>query len=97
MVCRDAAEPGGSPGPALGVVQLKLAAPATGAHRADVAKLLVLRAARRRGVATALLQAVEVEARSRGRWLLLLDTRTGSLAESLYEGWGWQRVGVVED
>jgi acetyltransferase len=62
-----------------------------------VAKLLVDPAARGRRTAGALLAALEAEALRRGRWLLVLDTRTGSLAEPLYERWGWHRVGVIED
>jgi GNAT superfamily N-acetyltransferase len=81
----------------VGVVQLKMAAYPNGSHRADVVKLLVHRRARGRGVASALMSALEAEAVRRGRWLLLLDTETDSLAEGLYEAWGWQRVGVVED
>lgn len=84
-------------GPAMGVVQLKLAAFENGRHRAEVAKLLVHRDARGRGVATALLQRLEAEAWARGRWLLLLDTQTGSPAERLYERLGWRRLAVVAD
>jgi GNAT superfamily N-acetyltransferase len=84
-------------GPAVGVVQLHPAKLPNGAHRADVAKLLVRRSARGRGVATALMQHLEREALAQGRWLLLLDTETGSAAQALYERSGWRVVGVVQD
>jgi len=84
-------------GRVVGVVQLKLVTYPNGRHRADVAKLLVHRRARGLGLSRALMAALESEARRRGRWLLLLDTETGSLAEQLYEKWGWQRLGVLAD
>jgi GNAT superfamily N-acetyltransferase len=87
-------EPGG---PVVGVVQLQPAKLPNGAHRADVAKLLVHRSARGRGVASVLMARLEQEALAQGRWLLLLDTETGSPAQALYERSGWQVVGVVED
>jgi GNAT superfamily N-acetyltransferase len=64
-------------------------------HRADVQKLLVHRRGRNRGIARALMAAVEETARLQGRWLLCLDTATGSPAERLYEKLGWQRLGVL--
>ena len=47
-------------------------------HRAEIGKVLVLQSARRRGIATALMDAAEDRARADGRWMLLLDTVTGS-------------------
>jgi GNAT superfamily N-acetyltransferase len=64
-------------------------------HRADVQKLLVLRSHRGRGIASALMRSLEAHARETGRWLLLLDTRTGSEADALYQRWRWQALGVV--
>ena len=64
-------------------------------HRADVQKLLVHRRGRNRGVALALMKALEERAKASGRWLLCLDTATGSPAERLYEKLGWQRLGVI--
>ncbi len=81
----------------LGCVQLRLAPEPTGRHRGDVAKLLVHSGARRRGVATALLLALEDDARARGLTLLLLDTQTGTPAESLYRRLGWTAYGTVPD
>lgn len=80
-----------------GTVRLLPAAQTNGAHRAEVAKLLVHRDARGLGLARALLAALEAEALRRGRWLLVLDTETGSSAEDLYAHLGWTRAGVIGD
>ena len=40
---------------------------------------------------------LEEQAREQGRWLLQLDTETGSPAEGLYLRLGWQRLGVLPD
>jgi len=79
----------------VGTVQLVLAQPDNQPHRADVAKMLVHRSARRRGIAQALIAAVDALARSEGKTVLVLDTVTGGDAERLYQRAGWQRVGVV--
>ncbi len=63
-------------------------------HRADVAKMLVHRRARRHGVGAALLGAAEGAALRAGRSLLVLDTASGD-AERLYAKLGWQRCGVI--
>ncbi|WP_397535269.1 GNAT family N-acetyltransferase [Roseateles sp.] len=82
-------------GAILGTVQLVVAQPDNQPHRADVAKMLVHRRARRRGIAQRLMAAVEIAARQAGKTVLVLDTVTGGDAERLYERAGWQRVGVV--
>jgi GNAT superfamily N-acetyltransferase len=64
-------------------------------HRGDVAKVLVHRAARGKGVASMLMERIEVEAKARGITVLVLDTVTGSAADRLYTRLGWQRVGPV--
>ncbi len=81
----------------LGTVQLALAWQPNQQHRADVTKLLVDPAARRRGTGRALMLALEAVAREAGRWLLTLDTTEGSAAQRLYESLGWQLLGVVPD
>ncbi len=78
-----------------GTVQLVLDLPDNQPHRADVAKMLVHRRARRQGVGAALMRAAESAARARGRNLLVLDTVTGSDASRLYERQGWVRVGDI--
>ena len=79
----------------VGTVQLLTGLPENQPHRADVAKMLVHRRARRRGIAQRLMAAVDDEARVEGRTVLVLDTVTGGDAERLYERAGWQRVGTV--
>lgn len=82
-------------GQVVGTVQLILSLPDNQPHRADVAKMLVHRRARRQGVAARLLQALEAQARAEGKTVLVLDTVTGGDAERLYAREGWQRVGEV--
>jgi ribosomal protein S18 acetylase RimI-like enzyme len=79
----------------IGSVQLILDTPANQKHRAEVAKLLVHPKARRRGIARALMQAIEDVARRKGRTLVTLDTRTGDLAEPLYLSMGYVKVGII--
>jgi ribosomal protein S18 acetylase RimI-like enzyme len=79
----------------VGTVQVVLATPPNQPHRAEIAKLLVRRSARRRGIAALLMERAEAEARAEGRTLLVLDTVTGDAAELLYERLGWTRVGVI--
>jgi GNAT superfamily N-acetyltransferase len=64
-------------------------------HRAEIGKVIVHRSARRQGIATALMRAAEERARSDGRWMLVLDTVTGSPAAALYESLGWHTVGTI--
>ena len=63
-------------------------------HRADVAKVLVHRSARRRGDGRLVMERLEHEALASGRTLLVLDTATGN-AERLYERLGWTRSGTI--
>ncbi|HEU4994280.1 MAG TPA: GNAT family N-acetyltransferase [Gemmatimonadaceae bacterium] len=79
----------------VGTVQLQPAWAPNQPHRADVAKLLVHRRARGRGIARALMQELERRARTHGFTLLVLDTCKGSAAERLYTSLGWVRVGEV--
>ena len=82
-------------GQIVGTVQLITAQPENQPHRADVAKMLVSRSARRQGIATRLMAAVDEHARHAGKSVLVLDTVTGGEAEGLYERSGWVRVGTV--
>ncbi len=79
----------------VGTVQLITALPDNQPHRADVAKMLVRRSARRRGVAQQLMVALDDAARAAGKSVLVLDTVTGGDAERLYQRAGWQRVGEI--
>ena len=80
----------------IGTVQVIFAQYENQPHRADIAKMLVHRRARRRGVGAALLTAAEHAALRAGRTLLVLDTASGD-AERLYAKLGWQRSGVIPD
>lgn len=80
-----------------GTVQLVLAQPENQPHRADLAKMLVHRRARRQGLGEALMQAAEQLGRDCGKSLLVLDTVTGSDGERLYARLGWQKSGVIPD
>jgi GNAT superfamily N-acetyltransferase len=82
-------------GEIVGTVQVVLGLPENQPHRGEVAKMLVRRSARRRGLGGGLMRAAAEAARAAGRTLLVLDTVTGSDAERLYERLGWIRVGVV--
>lgn len=66
-------------------------------HRAEIAKVIVHRSARRQGIARELMLAAEHRARADGRWLLILDTFTGSAADALYRSLGWHETGTVPD
>jgi GNAT superfamily N-acetyltransferase len=82
-------------GELVGTVQVILALPPNQPHRAEIAKLLVHRSARKRGIAQLLMEHAESEARAEGKTLLVLDTVTGDDAERLYTRLGWTRVGVI--
>jgi GNAT superfamily N-acetyltransferase len=82
-------------GVVAGSVQVVTALPPNQPHRAEIAKLLVTRAARRRGIAQSLMDRAEEEARAAGKTLLVLDTVTGGDAERLYARLGWTSVGVI--
>jgi acetyltransferase len=84
-----------SPSQVIGTVQLHLSARPNGAHRAEVARLLVHSSARRRGVGAALMRAIEEEALKRGVSLLVLDTRTGDPSQQLYEKIGYILAGII--
>jgi GNAT superfamily N-acetyltransferase len=86
-----------SDGDLVGTVQLDLATPENQPHRADVAKMLVHPAARRRGIGRAMLDRIEAEARAAGRWLLTLDTLAGDDGEKLYRAAGWTDCGRIPD
>ncbi len=84
-------------GTLTGSVMLDLAMPPNQPHRAEVQKMLVDPAARRRGVARALMTAIEAEAAQARKTLLVLDTRQGDPSEILYRGQGWNQVGVIPE
>jgi GNAT superfamily N-acetyltransferase len=79
----------------VGTVQVVFAPHPNQPHRADIARMLVHRSARRQGIGRLLMEHAEREALAEGRTLLVLDTVTGDAAERLYERLGWTRVGVI--
>ncbi|GAA5527041.1 GNAT family N-acetyltransferase [Herpetosiphon gulosus] len=79
----------------VGSVQLDLPSKANASHRAEVQKLLVDSQFQRRGIAQQLMHQLEQQAQAQGRWLLVLDTRQGDKAESLYRKLGYQAAGAI--
>jgi GNAT superfamily N-acetyltransferase len=79
----------------VGSVQLVLDMPPNQQHRAEVAKLLVHPDHRRKGIARALMTAIEQIAIRENRTLLTLDTVTGNSAEQLYQSLGYSLSGVI--
>lgn len=84
-------------GRVVGTVQLHAAESANGAHRGEVAKLLVHPGWRRRGIASALMRQLEAEARKEGKLLLFLDTREGDPSNDLYASLGYREAGRIPD
>ncbi|MGI8885405.1 MAG: GNAT family N-acetyltransferase [Gaiellaceae bacterium] len=82
-------------GTLVGTVQVVFAPHPNQPHRADIARVLVRRTARRMGIGQRLMERAEAEARAEGKTLLVLDTVTGDAAERLYARLGWTRVGVT--
>ena len=77
-----------------GTVQLVHDLPENQPHRADLAKMLVHRRARRRGAGEALMRAAEAAARALDKTLLVLDTADAGAAR-LYARCGWIECGTV--
>jgi ribosomal protein S18 acetylase RimI-like enzyme len=88
LVARDAEGVAGS-------VQLHPSKAPNQPHRADVAKLIVHRRARRRGLGAELMAAIEREAAAAGFRLLVLDSKRGDAGERLYRRLGWSVVGTI--
>ena len=80
-----------------GTAQLLLATPPNQPHRAELAKMLVHRRARRRGLGGQLFDAICDEARALGKTLLTFDTVTDDAGEKLYRSKGAVAVGVIPD
>jgi GNAT superfamily N-acetyltransferase len=79
----------------VGTVQVLLATPPNQPHRADVAKLMVIRSARGQAIGARLVEHAEETSRLQGKTLLVLDTATGGDAERLYMRLAWNRAGVI--
>ena len=79
-----------------GTVTLYTALPENQPHRAEIMKLQVGLAWRKRGVGERLMRAAEARAAVLGRSVLVLDTASDD-ARRLYERLGWSKVGDVPD
>ncbi|MCC8367919.1 GNAT family N-acetyltransferase [Xenorhabdus sp. PB61.4] len=78
-----------------GSVQLSLCRKNNGKHRADIEKLMVHTAYRRRGIGNMLMEELERVAKRHQRSLLILDTRTNDPASVLYRKCGFVEVGQI--
>jgi GNAT superfamily N-acetyltransferase len=92
FVCED-----GKAGEIAGTVMLQRPWAPNQPHRADVAKLLVHRQHRRKGVASALMLAVEEKAKALGLKLITFDAVAGGGAETFYRTMGYTPAGVIPD
>jgi GNAT superfamily N-acetyltransferase len=81
-------------GDLVGTVQVLLAFPPNQLHRGEIAKMLVHRSARNRGIGQLLMEHAERAAKAAGKTLLVLDTANGTAAR-LYERCGWVKVGEI--
>jgi len=86
-----------SAGTVVGCVQLVPSPKQNARHRAEVRKLLVHSAHRRRGIARRLMEALCATARDQGRVVLQLDTLAGDVGEPFYRSTGWTQAGVLPD
>ncbi|MEZ9179857.1 N-acetyltransferase family protein [Vibrio cyclitrophicus] len=78
-----------------GSVQLSLCSKANGSHRGEVEKLMVHTKHRDKGVSKQLMAAMEYEAANLNLSLLVLDTRLGDVASSLYRSVGYTEAGQI--
>ncbi len=81
----------------IGTVQVAAAGTPNQPHRSDLAKMLVHRDGRNRGIGAALLGAAETASLKAGWWLMVLDTVEDSAGYRLYTRGGWTRVGAIPD
>jgi GNAT superfamily N-acetyltransferase len=84
-------------GELMGTVQLLTAMPPNQPHRCEIAKMIVHPRARRLGIGRCLMNSALARARAHGKTLVTLDTRTGDVAEPLYESVGFATAGVIPD
>jgi GNAT superfamily N-acetyltransferase len=82
-------------GAVVGSVQLAPCTKENGRHRAELQKLLVHSSRRGRGIASAMMAAVETAALRSRISLLVLDTLRESAAEQVYAHLGWTRAGEI--
>jgi ribosomal protein S18 acetylase RimI-like enzyme len=78
-----------------GTIQLQLALKPNGRHRAEIARLMVHPAFRRRGIGRLLMEQAEAAAIADGRTLIVLDTREGDPSNALYLSLGYIEAGRI--
>ncbi|MHA6531267.1 GNAT family N-acetyltransferase [Paenibacillus sp. BAC0078] len=81
----------------VGTVQLHYVTKPNGAHRAEIAKLMVHPKHRRKGIAGMLMDTAEQTAAANGRTLLVLDTREGDPSNLLYQSRGFEKAGTIPE
>ncbi|MEL0630888.1 GNAT family N-acetyltransferase [Psychromonas aquatilis] len=79
----------------VGTVQLSLCSKPNGAHRGEVEKLMVDTDVRGKGISKKLMSSMESAAVEMGLSLLVLDTRLGDIASSLYRAMGYSEAGQI--
>ena len=79
----------------VGTVQMHPAWAPNQPHRGDVAKLIVHRRGRGRGLGRRLMQSIEDAASKAGFTLLTLDAKEDGAAVQLYRRIGWTEVGMI--
>lgn len=82
-------------GEIVGTVQLHLSIKQNGAHRAEIAKLMVHPHSRRLGIARRLMAVAEQAAVQVNRSLVVLDTRAGDPSNILYRSLGFVEAGRI--
>ncbi len=82
-------------GEILGCVQLSMTDKHNGLHRAEVEKLMVRTSARGKGIAKKLMLKLEALALDLDRTLIVLDTRKGDVAATLYLNLGYSFAGEI--
>ena len=80
----------------IGAVAISLGRQASNTNRAEVVRMLVNGAHRRKGVATALMQAAERTARALGRTLLHFDFAAQEPTQKLLQKLGYSSGGTVQ-
>lgn len=76
-------------------VQVSLCSKANGSHRGEVEKLMVATSSRGQGISKKLMAFMEQESVEMGLSLLVLDTRLGDVASSLYRAIGYRESGQI--
>jgi len=79
----------------LGCVQLSMTDKRNGLHRGEVEKLMVRTSARGKGIAKRLMLKLEALAVELDRTLIVLDTRKGDVASTLYINLGYSFAGEI--